>query len=84
MQSIKIRSHVGQDGILHLEIPVGMTERDLEVMVIFQPLEVSVQQEKTEKLDWSPNFFEQTAGCLQDDPLVRYPQGEYEQREPME
>ena len=38
MESIKVRQRVGQDGILHLDIPVGMTERDVEVMVIYQPV----------------------------------------------
>lgn len=36
MDSIKVRQRVGQDGILHLEIPVGLTDRDVEVMVIYQ------------------------------------------------
>jgi len=84
MQSIKLRSRVGQDGILHLEIPVGIADKEIEVMVIYQPLEPSAQTKTPEELGWPPGFFEQTAGCLQDDPLVRYPQGEYEQREPLE
>jgi hypothetical protein len=25
-----------------------------------------------------------TYGCLADDPIIRYPQGEYEEREPIE
>lgn len=36
MESIKVHRHIGQDGILHLDIPVGITERDVEVMVIYQ------------------------------------------------
>lgn len=36
MESIKVRRHVGQDGILHLDIPVGIVEREVEVMVIYQ------------------------------------------------
>lgn len=36
MESIKVRQRVGQDGILHLDIPVGIVERDVEVMVIYQ------------------------------------------------
>ncbi len=38
MESIKIHQRVGQDGILHLDIPVGLTDRDVEVMVIYRPL----------------------------------------------
>lgn len=45
----------------------------------------SLNRPKTpEELGWQPGFFESTAGCLEDHPLVRYPQGEYEQRESIE
>jgi len=40
MESIKVRQRVGPDGILHLEIPVGLKELDIEVMVIYQPVPV--------------------------------------------
>lgn len=33
-----------------------------------------------EELGWSPGFFERTAGCFEGEPLVRYPQGEPEER----
>lgn len=39
MESIKVRQRVGQDGILHLEIPVGLKGLDIEVMVIYQPIQ---------------------------------------------
>ncbi|WP_242053724.1 hypothetical protein [Nostoc sp. FACHB-888] len=35
-------------------------------------IEAPVQVKTPEELGWPPGFFEQTAGCLQDDPLVRY------------
>ena len=38
MESIKVRQRVGQDGILHLEVPVGLREQDVEVVVIYQPV----------------------------------------------
>ena len=34
-------------------------------------------------LSW-PEFIEQTAGSLQDDPIQRWPQGEFEKREMLE
>lgn len=33
-----------------------------------------------EELGWPPGFFERTAGCLKDEPLIRYPQGELQER----
>jgi hypothetical protein len=47
MESVRVRQHVGQDGILHLNIPVGLVEREVEVIVIYQPvLSYAVVEEK--------------------------------------
>ncbi len=40
MESVRVRQHIGQDGILHLEIPVGLADREVEVMVIYQPVQL--------------------------------------------
>ena len=79
MKTIKLRSKVGVDGILHLDIPIRMKETELEVTVTFKPIVQS--QPNPEKLGWSPGFFEHTAGAWEGEPLVRGSQGEYEQRE---
>jgi hypothetical protein len=42
MESIKLRSHVGKDGILHLDIPVNMEETELEVTVTFQAIRLQI------------------------------------------
>ncbi|WP_341531574.1 hypothetical protein WKK05_36455 (plasmid) [Nostoc sp. UHCC 0302] len=84
MQSIKLCSHVGADGILHLEIPVGITDKEMEVVVIYQQIEPSAPSKTPQELGWPPGFFEQTAGALADDPIQRYPQGEYDTREQFE
>ncbi len=81
MQSVKLHSHVGRDGILKLEVPVGMSEVDLEVVVIVQPL----AQASTDRpvASWPPGFFKRVAGGWRGE-LVREPQGEYEARKPLE
>lgn len=61
MESIKVRRRVGQDGILHLDIPVGITEQEVEVMVIYQ----SVLSSATPK-----RSLEQLYGICSDDPIV--------------
>jgi hypothetical protein len=38
MASIKVRQHTGADGILHLEIPTGISEYEVEATVIYQKL----------------------------------------------
>lgn len=84
MQSIQLKSRIGSDGILHLEIPVGLTEQDLEVMVIFQVIESKGKTEAGEGLGWPPDFFEKTAGSISNQTFIRYPQGELQEREPLD
>lgn len=36
MESIKVKAHVGQDGVLSLQLPVK--NQDIEAMVIYQPV----------------------------------------------
>jgi len=38
VESFKVCQQVGPDGILHLDIPVGIRDREVEVMVIYQPV----------------------------------------------
>ncbi|MDL5056251.1 hypothetical protein [Geitlerinema calcuttense] len=60
MESIKVRQHIGQDGILHLEIPVGLREQDVEVMVIYQSVPSLTTIEPLESL----------YGICADDPII--------------
>ena len=61
MESIKVRQRVGQDGILHLEIPVGLREQDVEVMVIYQPVPSLTTIEPS---------LESLYGICADDPII--------------
>ena len=61
MESIRIRQHIGQDGILHFNVPIGLTEQDVEVLVIYQPIQASTQ---------SPRSLEQLYGICADDPIM--------------
>lgn len=38
IQNLTLRSHVGADGQLHLNIPTNLTETDLEVIILLKPL----------------------------------------------
>ncbi len=64
MNSVKLRSRVGADGVLNLKVPVGVTNAEVEVVVVFQLVE-RVQTPKTpEERGWPVGFFEQTAGSI--------------------
>lgn len=76
MQSITLRSHVGPDGILHLDVPVGVHDAELEVTVTVQPVDSTPQGK-----GWPPDFFEETFGSFKDDPLVIDSEGVEEEDE---
>ena len=76
MQTITLHSHVGEDGILHLDVPVGLTDADLEVTLTVQAVK-SLPEGK----GLPPGFFEDTFGCLEDDPLVIDSEGVFEEQE---
>jgi hypothetical protein len=80
MQIITLRTHVGEDGIMHLQVPVSKTDVDLEVVVIIQP-STPAETNPSEVRGWPPVFFERTAGAWQGEHLTRGEQGEYEQRD---
>ncbi len=63
MNSFKVHQRVGKDGILHLAVPVGLTEQELEVMVVYQPIQ-PVQTLAAQTL------LEQLYGVCADDPIV--------------
>jgi hypothetical protein len=79
MKSVTFHSHVGADGILNLQIPVGIINTELEVMVIVQPV-VQPESKSAEPSGWLPGFFEEVIGSWAGEPLVRPEQGEYEMR----
>ena len=91
MQSIKAQAHIGADGLLKLELPVGMADTDLELLIVMQPLPLSVPSEVksiiaqhqtiAEKNGWPVGFFEQTYGSLANDPIERGSQPDYDVRE---
>ncbi|MBI5666427.1 MAG: hypothetical protein HZC41_00345 [Chloroflexi bacterium] len=67
MEAIKVKTHVGEDSILRLELPTGMSNRELEVLVVLQPLKT----EAVDELGWPIGFFDRTYGALAGDPIER-------------
>jgi hypothetical protein len=66
MNSMKLRSRVGADGVLNLKVPVGVTNAEVEVVVVFQLVERAQTPQTSEELGWPPGFFERTAGSIPD------------------
>ncbi len=67
MQSLTLRQRVGEDGILHLDVPVGLNDAELEVTITFK--KVTPVTTLSEELEWK-EFIERTYGSCADDPIV--------------
>ncbi len=74
MEARKLKAHIGHDGILRLDVPMGIADVDCDVVVTVPPMMTTEE--------WN-QFVDRTAGSLADDPIERLPQGDYEQRDPI-
>ncbi len=83
MQSVTVRSHIGSDGILNLQIPVELKDVDVEVVVTMNPLIIDDLERLAQANGWPPGFFKETFGCLPDFPEIE-DEGDYEIREELE
>lgn len=71
-----VNSRVGDDGVLTLELPLGVEEAGREVRVTVEPIRRPMTQ-----AEWQA-WVQQLAGSWEGE-LARPPQGEYEVREPL-
>jgi hypothetical protein len=76
MFSIKLSSHVGGDGVLHLQIPLDVTDADLEVLVVVSPKSAGDTTESA----WG-QFLQRAFGSCQASPLAREVPEDFERRE---
>ena len=76
MNRMVVKSKVGSDGVLHLDLPVGMDEADKEVQVTVEAPPTPMTQEQRRQ------FIMSTAGRWQGD-FERPEQGDYEERDPL-
>jgi hypothetical protein len=44
MESIKIRTYVGDDGILQIQLPPEVVNQELDVVIVFQPVSKTPSQ----------------------------------------
>ena len=80
METMKLKMRIGDDGVLKLEIPTGLSAREVEVVLVMQAAEPPAVDEN----GWPIGFFDRTYGALADDPIERPPQLPLEERDPIE
>ncbi len=67
METLKLRTHIGSDGLLKLEMPTGLANREIELLVVMQ----TIEDKPVDALGWPIGFFDRTYGALADDPIER-------------
>ncbi|MGE0883465.1 MAG: hypothetical protein AB7P14_07980 [Blastocatellales bacterium] len=70
---ITVPSHVGEDGILRLQIPVGIRDADLEVTINFRA--------PSSNGGWPSGYLEKVIGSWQGEFPVIGDEGKFEARE---
>ena len=84
MDSIKIRTYIGDDGILQIQLPPEIANQELDVVIVFQPVIQKSSQSPTktpEELGYSGKFVEKVIGSWEGDQLERPEQLPFEERE---
>jgi hypothetical protein len=80
MDTMKIKAQIGEDGILKLEVPTGLSAREVEVLLVLETIEAQA----TDENGWPIGFFERSYGTLADDPIERPAQPPLEERDEIE
>lgn len=84
MNSIRVRTFVGNNGILQIQLPPEVTNQELDVIIVFQPIAEESLQPTTktpEELGYSRKFLEEVIGSWEGDPLELPEQLPFEERE---
>ena len=81
MQIIQLKTHIGADGVLRVQMPPEFKNRDLEAILIVDVLAEQELIETPKPSGWQPGFFADVIGGWVGEPLVREKQGDYEVRE---
>ncbi len=79
---VQFSSRVGDDGVLNLQISLGHSKANKEVLVTVGPTEKPEPTSESKQLSW-PEFLKQTYGCCAGLGLERGAQGDLELREPI-
>jgi hypothetical protein len=77
MNRMVVRSRVGADGVLRVNVPVGADKAEHVMQITIEPL-ATADQEQARYVAWLDSI----AGTWQGD-FERMPQGEFEHRDPL-
>ncbi len=80
MEIFKLKTHIGSDGMLRLELPTDRTDSTIEVLIVFEAAETV----PVDDMGYPIGYFERTYGSLGDTSLERGEQPPLDVREELE
>lgn len=87
METIKLTTHIQADGKLTLDLPKTLINRQVEILVVLQPITNGSSQADSEPVDemgYPLGFWEKLHAMGGDDLMERPDQGFFDEREPFE
>ena len=70
MLNIRLTTHIGEDGILKVQMPSDVKNTELDVLVLFQATTSPGQDQVAKDPKWPSDFFEKTWGSCADAPII--------------
>jgi hypothetical protein len=67
MQTITMKARADRDGVVKLEIPTDLADREVEIVLVMQALDT----EPLDDMGYPIGYFEETYGSFADEPLER-------------
>ena len=67
MQTMTLKARSDHNGVVKLEIPINMANREVEIVLVMQADEV----ESLDDMGYPIGYFEETYGSFADEPLRR-------------
>lgn len=80
METIKLTTHIDHTGTLRLELPTGLANHSVEVLVVLQP----TTEQTILGQGWPAHYFKAIDTIDADDLVERPDQGGFEERERLE
>ena len=72
MKTIRLSERAGEDGVLHLRIPVGCPDAEFDAVVVLQPSDPRGDRSAGSH-SWPAGYFEGVAGSIDDETFDRPP-----------
>lgn len=80
MQTIILKARADSDGVVKLEVPTGLTDQEIEIVLVMQPLDA----EPVDEMGYPIGYFEETYGMFADEPLERNQPLDFDVRDEIE